>query len=831
MKYHYLLSLAFFFQTELAYSQLNGEKRTLQAVRTEESIRIDGILDEAVWQQADAATDFTQFQFQWKVPSAYKSEVKIVYDNNALYVGAMLYDPSPDSIRKQLSQRDELGATDFFGIALDTYKDGINGFEFIVSAGGVQLEAKTINGGNEDFNWDAVWQSAAHINEKGWVVEMKIPYSAIRFPNQDAQEWGLQFFREVNRSRDKSTWSPIDPEIAGFTLQQGTLLGVNGIEAPIRLSLTPYLSAYYDVFNDRPNDQVSHATSYNGGADLKYGLNDAFTLDMTLIPDFGQVQSDNQVLNLTPFEVYFVERRQFFTEGVELFDKGNLFYSRRVGGTPYAFWDVYGNLGDGETVINNPQQARLLNATKVSGRTQGGLGIGVFNAIEGETYATIEDAEGASREELTGPLTNYNVVVFDQNLKNNSNAYLINTNVTRNGGFDDANVTGGGFALKNEKQTYGAEGKFIASQQYRGGQNSADMGYAHSLYAGKIGGNFQATAGYWFEGPSYDPNDLGFLQNNNTVNYGIQLQYNHFDPIWHINSLYTSGGLDYTRIVDPNEFFNFSGWLNVTAGFQNFLFAGMFWATEPVVTYDWFEPRSPGRYYTFPVNNNIGGFVSTDYSKRIAFDLNANFRWFAEEVNRDIEGKRSRVNVYFSPRVRFSDKLTLILDQSVSVWPNDIGWTDPSIGWEEIPENFVLLGRRDYSEYSSVINLAYTPTVKMGFTFRLRHYWSFATYQEFYELGDEDGLLNPTTYNTSNALGGTDNDANFNAFNIDFVYTWFFAPGSEMNVVWKQAIYQFGDYVYPNYGDDLEAVFNSPVGNNFSVKVIYYLDYLYLRKK
>ena len=132
---------------------------------------------------------------------------------------------------------------------------------------------------------------------------------------------GIAVFPEVNRSRDKSTWSPIDPEIAGFTLQQGTLLGVNGIEAPIRLSLTPYLSAYYDVFNDRPNDQVSHATSYNGGADLKYGLNDAFTLDMTLIPDFGQVQSDNQVLNLTLLRCIFVERRQFFTEGLNYLTK------------------------------------------------------------------------------------------------------------------------------------------------------------------------------------------------------------------------------------------------------------------------------------------------------------------------------------------------------------------------------------------------------------------------------------------------------------------------------------------------------------------------------
>ncbi len=229
----------------------------------------------------------------------------------------------------------------FIGIIIDPYQEGLNGLEFFVTASGVQGEAKSYpqgGGSSEDFAWDAVWVSEVTITENGWVAELKIPYSAIRFPNEKEQTWGINFVREVKRNRDKSAWNPIDPEIQGFINQSGILKGINDIEAPLRLSVSPYVSAYYDVYSDFENDITSHSTSFNGGADLKVGLNDAFTLDMTLIPDFGQVQSDNQILNLTPFETYFVEQRQFFTEGTELFNKGDLFYSRRVGSTPYNYY-------------------------------------------------------------------------------------------------------------------------------------------------------------------------------------------------------------------------------------------------------------------------------------------------------------------------------------------------------------------------------------------------------------------------------------------------------------------------------------------------------------
>ena len=198
--------------------------------------------------------------------------------------------------------------------------------------------------------------------------------------------------------------------------------------------------------------------------DVKYGINEAFTLDMTLIPDFGQVQSDNKVLNLTPFEVKYNENRPFFTEGTELFNKGNLFYSRRVGGQPLHYGDVENQISSNEEVVKNPVESKLINATKISGRTKSGLGIGFFNALTKPMYAEVEDNNGNKREIETNPLTNYNIVVLDQTLKNNSSISAINTNVTRSGSDYDANVTAGLFNFNNKKNTYNWYGKFALSQ-------------------------------------------------------------------------------------------------------------------------------------------------------------------------------------------------------------------------------------------------------------------------------------------------------------------------------------------------------------------------------
>jgi hypothetical protein len=389
VRHLYLLSLMLM-ASSLSFAQERHKKKVRAAKCSLEHPRIDGILDEPIWQIASVAGDFTEQEPEPGTPSGQSTEVRVLYDDEAIYVGARLYDSAPDSILQQLTQRDQFGNSDFFGISLDCYKDGINGVEFLVTASGVQIDTKFGQNSN-DRNWNAVWWSKVTLNEQGWTVEMKIPYAALRFPEVPEQEWHVNFSRNIRRTREMSFWSEVDPKIDGFFNQCGLLTEIKDITPPMRLFFFPYMSSYLEKDD---SDGGEWNTAFNGGMDLKYGINDAFTLDMTLIPDFGQVQSDNQVLNLGPFEVFFNEQRQFFTEGTELFNKADLFYSRRIGGRPLHYWDVEDSIDeDQEEILENPSESRLMNAAKVSGRNNNGLGIGVFNAITSTTRARIRNRE------------------------------------------------------------------------------------------------------------------------------------------------------------------------------------------------------------------------------------------------------------------------------------------------------------------------------------------------------------------------------------------------------------------------------------------------------
>jgi len=277
-------------------------------------------------------------------------------------------------------------------------------------------------------------------------------FSAIRFGKKEIQDWGFNITRRRRKTEQQNTWNPIDPNVNGFLTQEGIWQGISHIKPPLRLQFSPYFSVYANHFPYNTPGEKNWTSQVNGGLDVKYGINQAFTLDATLIPDFGQVQSDNQVLNLSPFEVKYNEYRNFFTEGTELFSKGNLFYSRRIGGTPLHEYDVYNHLDTAEKILENPAESKLINATKISGRTQGGLGIGFLNALTKPQYATIENVNTKQvRRELTDPLTNYNVLVLDQTLKNNSSVSFINTSVWRSGKDYDADVSAALFELNDKK--------------------------------------------------------------------------------------------------------------------------------------------------------------------------------------------------------------------------------------------------------------------------------------------------------------------------------------------------------------------------------------------
>nr|MBS0036693.1 carbohydrate binding family 9 domain-containing protein [Saprospiraceae bacterium] len=289
-----------------------SQEKELSAQRIGAEIEIDGNLFEAGWAKAEPATDFIQQDPYPGAEASLPTEVRVLYDDNAIYIGVRLYDPVPESILRELSERNVIGNADHFEVIIDPYRDGINGYSFAVTSSGVQRDAR-MYGDRKDAAWDAVWESAVVIDSLGWTVEMRIPYSAIRFPKIHSQQWGVNFGRNIRQTREQSWWNEIDPSLDGVLQQSGMLTDLINIEPPVRLSLYPFLAVskdYTDFVDENP-------WGVSGGLDLKYGISQAFTLDVTLIPDFSQALSDRDVLNLSPFEVVFDENRQFFTEGME----------------------------------------------------------------------------------------------------------------------------------------------------------------------------------------------------------------------------------------------------------------------------------------------------------------------------------------------------------------------------------------------------------------------------------------------------------------------------------------------------------------------------------
>ena len=386
-------------------SIISQTKKTLNITKATKAPIIDGVLDDAAWQSANEAKDFIQYRPEMgiKEEDQFRTVVKVAYDNNAIYVGAYLYD-DPSQLMRQISSRDNFGQSDFLMLILNPNNDAQNNTYFVVFSSGTQADAVATSD-NEDFGWNAVWDSAVKINDDGWVVEMKIPYSALRFSNEEVQTWGMQVHREFRRSRTRYTWNPIDATKGFSGLYHGELKGIQKIEPPVRLSFYPFASTITRSF-DGKTDNTNRL-----GLDIKYGITENFTLDATLIPDFSQAAFDNVRLNLGPFEQTFGEQRQFFKEGVDLFNKGNLFFSRRIGNAPIDSPE----LGENEEIVNMPTEVKTINALKVSGRTKKGLGIGFFNAITERTEVSVKDTlTDETRSEVVEPLANYNILVIDQ---------------------------------------------------------------------------------------------------------------------------------------------------------------------------------------------------------------------------------------------------------------------------------------------------------------------------------------------------------------------------------------------------------------------------------
>ncbi|MBL7741966.1 MAG: carbohydrate binding family 9 domain-containing protein [Chitinophagaceae bacterium] len=804
----------------LVCGQVFSQYKSIQAVKISQPPKIDGLLDDSVWQNVTPATGFIQNYPSYGQQASQRTEVKITYDNSAIYIGAYLYD-DPSLIRKQLTARDEEQQSDldFFSVFLDTYNDHQNGFQFLVTSSNVQTDARlspnyTIEEGEYgDKTWDAVWDSKVSIAADGWMVEMRIPYLSLRFSKKERQDWGIQLLRSVRRNNEMTFWSPVDPKVNGFVNQFGILQNLQDIKPPLRLSFSPYVSVGYrgtPESSGYKNEQLA-----SGGMDVKIGINESFTLDATLIPDFGQVISDNIVNNLTPYEIRFADYRPFFTEGTEIFNKGGLFYSRRIGAMPGGYYDVIDIAGGDPNIeiVKNPARTQLYNGLKFSGRTKKKLGIGVFNAVTAPMYATVRDKTTRDKTKmLTEPLSNYNIIVLDQALKGRSFITFTNTNVLRNGNERDANVSGLDFSFYDRKNVFNIKGYLHYSKVYTA---SPYDGYNTSLRIGKVSGRVQYYVQNVIRSDRYDPTDLGYL---NTPNLNINtwvLSYNQFTPTKSfLNYSYEVSGT-YSRIYRPDRF------NSLTLRGEGYWTFKNFWEATASIGYlpdqhDYFVlGRSALNYARRPAYGYAGLEGNTDSRKRFLFSYELLLADFFKTP-----GKKYHI-AEGGLRYRFSNKFSLELSHRHEAETNYIVYAG-----KETVSGDPIIAFVDFKDVTSILSGIYNFTPRINLTLRARHYWSQVLYDRFANVDTKGNPVDrPFIPNM---------DQNFNVFNLDAFFTWDFRLGSRLILGYKNALGE--DEVADgtknrDYIRNLGETFSLRHGHELTLRFIYFLDYSQLKRR
>ncbi|KPK03516.1 MAG: hypothetical protein AMS20_10470 [Gemmatimonas sp. SG8_28] len=537
-----------------------------------EAPRLDGRLDDPIWQSAAIATGFRQREPHDGEEPTEPTEVRIVYTEEALYVSARLFDSQPDRVVGRLGRRDSYTSSDEFWVAIDSYHDHRTAFCFGVNPAGVRSDEITTNDDpHGDESWDPVWEVAARTDTLGWVAEMRIPFSQLRFSSAEEQLWGINFYRRVFRNNEETVWSWVANTEQGFASQFGHVQGIVGIEAPRRVELLPYVVTQSEFVEGVDPDNPFHDGStqgVTGGLDLKYGVTSNLTLDATINPDFGQVEADPAVVNLSAFETFFDERRPFFVEGANLFQFGagsggfvfgapQLFYSRRIGAAPSrpAF--------EPDGYVDNPTATSIIGAGKLSGRTAG-WSIGLLDAITAREFARVQVPGSEPESRPVEPLTNFTVASLRRDFRGGSTGIgALGTMVHRDvsdsvfatmgsaaysGGVDFFHRFGGNqFAVSGTISGSLVRGDSVAilstqrssaryfqrpDQDYVAVDPSRTSlaGYATSVQLGKVSGNWVYGTDFYAYSPGFEINDAGFQSQTDRIFHGMRVTRRWLEP-------------------------------------------------------------------------------------------------------------------------------------------------------------------------------------------------------------------------------------------------------------------------------------------------------------
>jgi hypothetical protein len=802
---------------------------------------LDGKLDDPAWATAQSIDKFLEYEPTTGAETRFKTDVRVAHDEKYLYIMARLYDPAPDSIVSLLSRRDVRTQSEQLKLVIDSYHDKQTAYQFAVNPAGVKRDFYVYNDTNEDPSWDAVWDVATAIDSLGWVAEFRIPFSQLRFPNTPDHTFGLLIVRDVARTGQRISWPLYHRTKQGYVSQAGEISGISGIGNPSRLEIAPYVVTKNET---RPSgSSFDHPQSVSAGADIKYGLSSNLTLNATINPDFGQVEADPSVLNLSAFEQFFEERRPFFLEGSGIFrfntacgdiDSGctGLFYSRRIGRSPQLS-GVYGD----ETSATN---TTILGASKLTGRLGRGLSVGFLDAVT--------QREVGVDDQTIEPLTNYAVGRLQQDFKNgNSGIGIMLTGVNRN--IDDetesflrSSAYTGGIDLRHRfsKNNYelraylaasrvaGTAASILSTQRdgvhrYQRPDDDIEVdpsrtsltGNAQRLSVSKFGGGitrFQSVLQRF--SPGFETNDLGFqsradeqmFRNWFSLNFNkpskvYQRAFFNFNTMqrWTTEGLPTSVGLNTNWHVQFRNFW----WGHFGSNANNF-----------VKTFNDRVARGG------PALRNAGGAdtwmgIESDTRKTSTVSL------WGGAYRYDV-GKTTGWWINPSTSFRVGTQLTGSVGLNYSSDINDSQWHS-NFGVSGVDTTHYTFARLDQKTLSLTTRLNYTATPTLSLQFYGSPFVSKGSYSNWQELDDPraedyDDRFKPFTGH------GDPGGFNFKQFRSNTVLRWEYRPGSTLFLVWAQGRETDGAANDFSFGRDLKNVFDTHPNNTFLVKVSYWFN-------
>jgi len=865
-------SILFFLMTPVAIAQIDtattAREYTTRPIPKGEIITIDGELSDTAWENVAWDSSFTVYDPNNGENPSQQTMFKITYDAKFLYVGIRCLDSIPSKIEKRLARRDNFSG-DWVAIHIDSYNDKRTGFSFNVTAAGVKGdEFISQNGDNWDASWNPIWYTASNIDDEGWTAEMKIPFSQLKFGAQEEQVWGLQVIRRYFRAEERSVWQPVSLEAPGWVSEFGRLKGLVAIQPQKQLEIQPFLVNQLDRYPAQDGNPFRDGRDYtlNAGLDAKIGLTNDLTLDLTVNPDFGQVDADPGAIALDGFQIFFEERRPFFIENKNIFDyefadgNDNIFYSRRIGRSPQSSPSI-----TSDEFVDEPTNSTILGAAKFSGKTKNGWSLGVLESVTGKMYADVEDVAGNKRSELVEPLTNY-IVGRVQKDFNERNSFVggiftaTNRNIPDNLGFLRSGAYTGGLDFKHnwKNRNYYVEGNIVGShvtgsedaitrtqrsithlfQRVDAGHLAVDenrtslTGTGGKLELGKAGGgNWRYDGGVIWRSPELELNDIGFLRQADEIKQTASVRRLFIRP----TNFYRRAQLEFSQYST----FDFEGNFNrIQYEFEGFINYKNNWWTEvgaahkPHIFSNTVLRGGPGRRWT---DENFGYlFFGSDTRKKMSFTLGyVN----SQAAQNNFSFKRYVLRLYYQP----FDAFNLSISSEYEENPNKTQYvTEASFNGA----SRYITGNIDQKTFSTSIRFNYSINPNLSIQYYGEPFISKGTYTDFnfvnnpiaenlvdrITLYSENQIANSNTSEgyliDENVDGITDYeignpDFSFVQFRSNLVVRWEYIPGSEVFLVWSQGVVGFGN-PYETLGRNLDnQILGQKKDNTFLIKATY----------